>query len=126
MTESNGQFDSGSSHHFFLHYGFYPSIKKMWGSFFCAGILILSEGHLTDLSEIIYRSKPVQDVIAINPERAVWFKDGAGPGFEDIFVGFDMGTHFTRATTLRIWRDGKMAEYGYDESGEEILLPLNY
>jgi hypothetical protein len=61
---------------------------------------------------------------SISPERARWFVDGIdGTTNPVIYVGFDMGTHYTRSATLRV-RDNHIIEREETrEDGELIWVP---
>ena len=61
---------------------------------------------------------------AISPDRARWFVDGTdGTTNPVVYIGYDMGTHYTRSATLRV-REGHIIEREeMRDDGELIWAP---
>jgi hypothetical protein len=55
-----------------------------------------------DLDTLVVNSASFRRVHGISASRARWFIDGTNGGCPIIYVGFDEGTHYTRAATLRV------------------------
>src|SRR5262249_40788295 len=60
---------------------------------------------------------------AISPTRDRWFVDGSDGMYPVIYVGYDMGTHYTRSATLRLRELGFIERQEMREDGELIWIP---
>jgi hypothetical protein len=61
---------------------------------------------------------------AISPNRVRWFVDGIdGTTNPVVYIGYDMGTHYTRSATLRV-REGHIIEREeMRDDGELVWVP---
>ena len=76
----------------------------------------------SSLSGAVEASSSFRRAYDTSPERARWFVDGTNDEYPVIYVGYDMGTHYTRSATLRVRKDGVVEREIMTEDGELIWV----
>ena len=75
------------------------------------------------LGSSVESSTSFQKARADGGSRVFWMVEGTEPGYTDIYVGSDMGTHTCRSVTLRVLADGRVERQTYDSAGEILWIP---
>ena len=78
-----------------------------------------------EVASAVQTSLSFQRARSIDRSRAIWFVDGEDGGYPVIYVGFDMGTHTCRSSTLRVREHGAVERQEMRDGGDLIWVADN-
>ena len=84
--------------------------------------LVVGCAQRSGVDDAIASSSSYRRAQDIGGSRARWFLEGTDSGYPVFFVGFDEGTHTTRAATLRVREHGLVEREEMREDGELIWV----
>ena len=76
-----------------------------------------------EVDKAIIDSFSFRRAYAISPSRTRWFVDGRDGKYPIIYVGHDMGTHYTRSATLRVREHCTIERQEVQGDGELSWIP---